>query len=154
MRDRAVCNTSYIHKLVLYHTRRLVRWLSLKTVSNRTVALPANHGRLAYSVLALRRFAMGAGGSKVQVYVRADKPFYYAGDVVTGSVVLHVAERTTFKQCSIKVSSQEKLLVIYHACVVLPSGLHANDCKKFCTRHVSAGIPYFRTGVVCGRCMR
>eukprot|EP00878_Enallax_costatus_P040845 GHUV01047241.1.p1 GENE.GHUV01047241.1~~GHUV01047241.1.p1 ORF type:complete len:286 (+),score=64.25 GHUV01047241.1:195-1052(+) len=52
---------------------------------------------------------MGAGGSKVQVYVHAEKSFYYAGDVVTGSVFLHVAERTTFKKCNIKVTGVEKV---------------------------------------------
>lgn len=47
---------------------------------------------------------MGAGSSKVQVHVRADKPYYYTGDVVTGSVVFHTEQPITFHKINIKVN--------------------------------------------------
>jgi hypothetical protein len=46
---------------------------------------------------------MGQGGSKTQVHVHIDKPFYYAGDIVTGFVVLHAETAMTFNSINLKV---------------------------------------------------
>lgn len=46
---------------------------------------------------------MGQSESKTQVHVHIDKPYYYAGDVVTGFVVLHAGSVLDFKSINIKV---------------------------------------------------
>lgn len=46
---------------------------------------------------------MGAGSSKVVVEVVVDRPFYYAGDTVTGSVVVHVPQALDVKSITLKV---------------------------------------------------
>lgn len=46
---------------------------------------------------------MGQSGSKVSVHVHLDSGYYYAGDVVTGAVVLHVEQPLDVKSISVKV---------------------------------------------------
>jgi hypothetical protein len=48
---------------------------------------------------------MGQTGSKTQVHVHIDKPYYYAGDIVTGFVVLHAETAMTFNSINIKVQT-------------------------------------------------
>lgn len=47
---------------------------------------------------------MGAGGSKGHVHVHLEKPFYYTGDTVTGSVVVHLEEAVDINGVTLKVS--------------------------------------------------
>ncbi|WIA35279.1 hypothetical protein OEZ86_003738 [Tetradesmus obliquus] len=51
---------------------------------------------------------MGQSESKTQVHVHIDKPYYYAGDVVTGFVALHAGSVLDFKSINIKVTGVEK----------------------------------------------
>lgn len=46
---------------------------------------------------------MGQGSSKGVLHVQLDSGFYYSGDTVTGSVVLHVDHPTDIKSISVKV---------------------------------------------------
>ena len=46
---------------------------------------------------------MGQGGSKVVVHVQLDGAYYYAGDTVTGAVVVHTQQPISVKDVSVKV---------------------------------------------------
>lgn len=46
---------------------------------------------------------MGQGGSKAVVHVQLDGSYYYAGDSVTGAVVLHVEQPIDVKGVFVKV---------------------------------------------------
>jgi len=46
---------------------------------------------------------MGAAGSKTVVHVHFNQPYYYAGDVVSGALVLHVEDSMVVKSVNIKV---------------------------------------------------
>jgi hypothetical protein len=46
---------------------------------------------------------MGHGGSKVLVHVQLDAAYYYAGDLVTGTVVLHTEQPIDAKAIDCKV---------------------------------------------------
>jgi hypothetical protein len=61
---------------------------------------------------------MGQTGSKTQVHVHIDKPFYYAGDIVTGFVVLHTETAMSFNSINIKV--QNSTAVVHIQNVVQP----------------------------------
>lgn len=55
---------------------------------------------------------MGAGGSKV--YLQADKPYYYTGDAVTGSVVFHAEQPITLRKIQIKVHCLNRRTARHH----------------------------------------
>lgn len=52
---------------------------------------------------------MGQGGSKAPlvVHVQLDSGYYYAGDTVTGTVVLHAEQAVDVTAISVKVSWDE-----------------------------------------------
>lgn len=48
---------------------------------------------------------MGAGGSKTQVHIHTEKPFYYVGDIVSGFVAFHTEESSmNFNSINLKVN--------------------------------------------------
>lgn len=58
---------------------------------------------------------MGEGYSKEKssceygsIYVQTDKPFYYSGDMVTGSIFLHLTDAYPARFIDIQVKGKEK----------------------------------------------